>query len=203
MRHRSPNSLLPFVLGLTLVAAGCGSNNQPGPTQAKVAAPVKKAPSPADSLSPYLVSAVTTGKTGATMLQVKYELSGRPDVGEPVDVDLVIIPQADNIDSISGTVQGDDGVEITSGETISPAEKPTFGNPIHRALKVRAMRDGIFSLSAALSIQTGGQTLAPVYSMPIIAGNGLGEAGAPSAPGQGVAKRAPAAAKPASTTATQ
>ena len=203
MRYRSPNFLRPFVLGLALVAAGCGSNNQPGPTQAKVAAPVKKAPSPADNLSPYLVSAVTTGKSGATMLQVKYELSGRPDVGEPVDVDLVIIPQADNIDSISGTVQGDDGVEITSGETIPPAEKPTFGNPIHRALKVRAKRDGIFTLSAAMTIETGGQALAPIYAMPIIAGNGLGEAGAPPAPGKGAAKPAPAAAKPAPAAATQ
>lgn len=203
MRYRSLNLLLPLVLCLALVAAGCGSNNQPGPTPAKVAAPVKKAPSPTDNLSPYLVSAVTTGKNGATMLQVKYELSGRPNVGDPVDVDLVIIPQADNIDSISGTIQGDDGVEIAEGATISPAEKPNYGNPIHRALKVRAKRDGIFTLSAALTIETGGQTLAPIYSMPIIAGNGLGEAAAPPTPGPGVAKPAPGAAKPAPTAAAQ
>jgi hypothetical protein len=195
--------LFPLALGLALVAAGCGSNNQPGPTQAKAAAPVKKAPSPLDDLSPYLVSAVTTGKAGATLLQVKYELSGRPDVGDPVDLDLVIIPQADNIDSISGSVQGDDGVEITSGETITPAEKPIFGTPIHRSLKVRAKRDGIFTLNAALTIQTGGQTLGPSYSMPVIAGNGLVEGGAPSAPAQSVAKPIPGAAKPAPTAAAQ
>ena len=195
--------IVALALGLTLVAAGCGSKSETTPIQTKAAAPVKKAPSPGDSLSPYLVSAVTTGKNGATMLQVKYELSGRPDVGDPVDVDLVIIPQADNIDSISGTIQGDDGVEITSGETISSAEKPTFGNPIHHALKVRARRDGISTLSAALTIETGGQTLAPIYSVPIIAGNGLGEAGTPSAPGQGVVKPAPGAAKPAPPAAAQ
>ena len=201
MRYRSPNFLLPFVLGLNLVVPGCGSSSGPAPTPAKAAAPVKKAATPADNLSPYLVSAVTNGKNGAPMLQVKYELAGRPNVGDPVDLDLVIIPQADNIDSIAGTVQGDDGVEITSGETISPAEKPTYGNPIHRALKVRAKRDGIFTLSAALTIETGSQTLAPIYSIPVIAGNGLGEA-APPAPGQG-AKPTPGAAKPAPTAAAQ
>jgi hypothetical protein len=201
MRYRSPDLLL--ALGLSLLVAGCSSDKQPGPAQTKVAAPVKKVTTPADTLSPYLVSAVTTGKAGATLLQVKYELSGRPDVGDPVEMDLVIIPQADNIDSISGTVQGDDGVEITSGDTISTSEKPTFGTPIHQALKLRAKRDGIFTLSAALTIQAGGQTLGPIYSMPIIAGHGLADPGAAPAPGPGGAKPGPGAARPAPTAAAQ
>ena len=134
---------------------------------------------------------MTTGKNGAGLLQVKFELAGRPEVGDPVDVDLVIVPQADNIDRITGTVQADDGVEVVSGGDISTTEKLTFGTPIHHALKVRAKRDGIFTLSAALNIESGGQTLAPVYSMPLIGGNGLVDAGATPVPGKSPPKPAP------------
>lgn len=191
MEARTFGLALALVLGLALSLAGCGSKSETTPKQARAAAPVKKAATPADSLSPYLVGAVTTAKNGAGMLQVKFELAAHPEVGDPVDVDLVIVPQADNIDRISGTVQADEGLEVVSGETISPAEKLTFGTPIHHALKVRAKRDGIFTLSAALTVESAGQTLAPIYSMPLIAGNGLVDAGATPAPAQSPSKPAP------------
>lgn len=190
MEARSPRLVLGLVLGLALTLAGCGSKSETAP-KPKAAAPVKKVASPADSLSANLVGAVTTGKNGAGMLQVKFELAGRPDVGDPVDVDLVIVPQADNIDRISGTIQADDGLEVVSGGTFSTTEKLVYGTPVHLPLKVRAKRDGIFALSASLSIESAGQTLAPVYSMPLIAGNGLVDTGAPPAPAKSPPKTAP------------
>lgn len=193
MRHL--NRFLPavLVLGLALAAAGCGSQSEPAPAQPKAAAPVRKAASPADTLSPYLVSAVTTARNGA-LLQVKFEVGARPLVGTPVDVDLVIVPQADHIEQISGTVQGEEGLEVVSGSTIPAADKPVFGTPIHHSLKVRATRDGIFRLNAALTVEADGQTLAPVYSMPLIAGNGLAEAAANPAATRRTAKPPPTAA---------
>jgi len=191
MEARSQRLALSFVLGLALTLAGCGSKSETQPKQAKAAAPLKKAATPTDSLSPNLVGAVTTTKSGAGMLQVKFELAARPEVGDPVDVDLVIVPQADNIDRITGTIQADEGVEVVSGGDISTTDKLTFGTPIHHALKVRARRDGIFTLSAALTIESAGQTLAPVYSMPLIAGNGLVDAGAAPMPAKSPPKPAP------------
>jgi hypothetical protein len=193
MEARSQRLVLAFVLGLALTLSGCGSKSETQP-KPKVAAPVKKVASPADSLSPNLVGAVTTGKNGAGMLQVKFELAGRPDVGEPVDVDLVLVPQADTIDRITGTVQADDGLEVVSGGTFATTEKLVYGTPIHLPLKVRAKRDGIFTLSASLSIESAGQTLAPVYSMPLIAGNGQVDAGAVPVPAKSPPKPAPATA---------
>ena len=192
MRHLGRFFPYGLLLGLVMAVAGCGSQSEPAPTQTKAAAPVKKAASPADSLSPYLVSAVTTAKSGAGLLQVKFELGARPVVGAPVDVDLVIVPQADHIEQISGTVQGEDGLEVMSGGTIPAADKPPFGTPIHHSLRVRATRDGIFSLSAALTVDRDGQTLGPVYSMPLIAGKGLVEA--PGNPARSPAKPPPTAA---------
>lgn len=194
MRHPRRFFPLALVLGLALAAAGCGSQSEPAPAQAKAPAPVKKAASPADSLSPNLVAAVTTTKSGASLLQVKFELAARPVVGDPVDVDLVIVPAADHIEQVSGTVQGDDGLEVLSGGAIPAAEKPVFGTPIHHTLKVRARRDGIFTLSAALTVDADGQTLTPVYTLPLIAGNGLIDPGAGSALSRTAAKRPAAAA---------
>jgi hypothetical protein len=194
MRYLSRFLPSAILLGLLVAAAGCGSPSEPAPTQVKAAAPVRKAASPTDSLSPYLVSAVTTAKGGAALVQVKFELGARPVVGNPVDVDLVIVPQADHIEQIAGTVQGDEGLEVISGATIPAADKPAYGTPIHHGLTVRARRDGIFSLSAALTVEAEGQTLAPVYSLPLIAGNGLVEAGANPVVSHGPAKPPPTAA---------
>lgn len=178
-----------FILLIALCTFGCGSKNEPGAagTGAKTAA-VKKVASPADSLSPNLVGGVVTGKVGATLLRVRFELAGRPVVGEPVDVDMVVMPQADNIDQFSGTVQGEDGLDVLSGAAVDSTEKPAFGVPIHHALKLIARRDGIFTLSAAMSVTSGGQSLSPVYSFPVIAGNGLADAAASAAADHGAGK---------------
>jgi len=192
MKHLSRSLVAALALGLALTAMGCGSKDAAAPKQAKAAA-AKKVASAADNLSPNLVTAVTTGKNGAALLQVRFELGARPEVGDPVDVDLVLIPAADNIDRISGSIQGDDGLEVVSGETIAPTEKPVFGTPIHQSLKVRAKHDGIFTLNALISVETGGQTLTPIYSMPIIAGNGLADAGATAAPSSSPPKPTPTA----------
>ena len=188
MRTFSRPWSLTLALALALAAVACSSKSEPGPPPAKAPAVVKRVATPAETLSPDLVTAVTTGKNGASMLQVKFELRAKPEVGDPVDVDLVIVPQVDNIDSISGTVQGEDGLEVVSGDAVAPAEKPAFGTPIHRDLKVRAKRDGIFTLSVAMAVESGGQTLSPVYTIPVIAGNGLVDTGAAAVPGRGGSK---------------
>jgi hypothetical protein len=187
MRPPTSSLSLAIVLVLALAAAGCGSNTNTGAAAGPVkAATVKKPLSPADQLSPNLVPAVQTGKAGAGLLQIKFELAGPPAVGDPVDVDLVVLPTADNLDEITGTVQGDDGLDVVAGGTIDPMEKPTFGNPVHHSLKVVARRDGIFAMTASMAVHTGGQVMNPVFTMPVIGGNGFGDAAA-----------APAAAKPA------
>jgi hypothetical protein len=190
MRQPTSSALFALALGLAVVAAGCGSGSQSGAPSKAVKAPTARKPlSPIDQLSPNLVPAVAAGKAGAALLEVKFELTAPPAVGTPVDVDVVIVPTADNVDRLSGTIQGDDGLDVLSGATIASVDRPAVGTPIHQALKVVARRDGVYTLSANLSVDSGGQTLTPVFSMPVIGGNGLGDTGA--AP--------PAAASPART----
>lgn len=169
--------------GLLLVCGGCGSKNTPGildrVTSKPHAAPVRKA-TPADSISPYMVAAVPATKTSAATVEVKFELAGRPDVGQPLDVNVVILPVAVGLDEIAGKLQGEDGLQILSGDVIPPTEKPIVGTPINHTLKVRASRDGIFTLSAVISAAYGGQAVTQTFAFPIIAGAGLANAGTPA-----------------------
>ena len=186
---------LALLSGLALGAAGCGSKDDGNtPVQPVKAASVKKPLSAVDQLSPNLVPAIATGKAGAGLMQLKFELGGRPVVGETVDIDLVIVPMADNLDRISGTIQGDDGLDVVAGDTIAPVEKPTYGNPVHHSLKVVARHDGIYVLTASMSVESGGQAQSAVFTLPVIGGNGLSDAGTVPAPGANPAKPAAAPA---------
>jgi hypothetical protein len=189
MRHSALRLVLVLAAGLALGAAGCGSKGDTGGAANKVkAATVKKPLTPADQLSPNLVPAVATGKAGAGLLQVKLEMAAPPVVGDPVDIDMVILPTTDNLDRFSGTIQGDDGLEIVAGDTIAPVEKPLYGNPVHHNLKVRAKHDGIYILTASMSVESGGQVQNPVFSFPVIGGNGLSDTGSAPAPGPNPAR---------------
>ncbi|HEV2284520.1 MAG TPA: hypothetical protein VGR80_00640, partial [Steroidobacteraceae bacterium] len=92
----SSASLLPGLLVVAaLTAGGCGSGNNPAASQPKAPSTVKKAAGPASALSPYLVSGVAAAKGGAALFDLKFEVGQRPDVGDPIDVDLVLVPLAD------------------------------------------------------------------------------------------------------------
>jgi hypothetical protein len=60
-----------------------------------------------------MVSAVGTGKPFGD-IELKFDLRDRPVVGEPVDIDLAIIP-AQDLDRVSATFQPGDGLELTKG----------------------------------------------------------------------------------------
>jgi hypothetical protein len=128
-----------------------------------------RAAKPADSL----VSAVAANKSSTVPLQVKFDLLDRPDVGKPVDVKLVIVPMSGSVDRISGKVQADEGLELVEGAQIPATERPAEGVPIEHAIKVRPQRDGIFTFSAVVTVDSGGVSSSETYSMPVIAGAGL------------------------------
>ena len=196
MRISGANLLSGLLVVAALTAAGCGSGKNPAANQPKVPGTVKKAAGPANTLSPYLVSGVAAAKGGPQLLDLKFEVGQRPEVGAPVDVDVVLVPLADTIDRFSGVVQGDDGLEVVAGDTIAPTDKPTYGNPIHHAVKVVAHRNGIFTLTATLQVSAAGQPASVSYAIPIIAGNGLTDIGAVPAAAAGQSKpRPPAAAQ--------
>jgi hypothetical protein len=175
------------VFSLAAVLAGCGSGSAPGGGQAAARQTHAKA-AQSDGLSPGMVSGVTPPGAGPSPVQVKFELQGRPDVAQPLDVDVVIVPVYGTVDRITGKMASDEGLDIVSGQDIPVADKPAEGTPIHHSVKVLPRHDGIFTLTAVVTVDSTGQSTSEAFSIPVIAGAGFPDVPAstphPAAAGQ-------------------
>jgi hypothetical protein len=176
-------------LGAAAVLCACSSGETPGAgasaARSSQAAPRKSPPS--SLLSPDMVSAVSASGAGAPAVQVKFELRQRPGVGQPLDIDLAIVPASGALDRVSGKVETGDGLELAAGGEIPPTERPVDGVPILHSVKVLPKKDGIFTVSAILSVDAAGQSSSQTFSIPVIVGAGL-----PEPPAKPATKRATA-----------
>jgi len=144
-----------------------------------------------------MVSAVPAAKPSTVPLQVKFELRERPDIGQPLELDLAIVPMSGAVDRVSGKVEGEDGLELVDGAEIAPTERPVEGAPIRHVVKVLPKREGIFTVRAVLTVDAGGSPSTETYLMPVIADSGATAtpdkpAAAPAAAAAAVAAAAPA-----------
>jgi len=182
MRARNLGALLAAV-GLL---AACGS----GSTESTVArrAAAHKALSPAEAQARNMVNAVADPKGGDPVpVQVKFQLRSRPDVAQPLEVDIAIVPVSGSVDRVIGTVEGEDGLDVVDGGQIPAADRPAEGVAIPHIIRVLPKRDGIFTLSAVLTVDSAGQSSRATYSIPIIAGAGMPDLPAKPAASAGTA----------------
>ena len=115
-------------LALSLVAAaifvGCGwrsSGDGPKPAAKPV---TRKAVKASDELLRSMVSAVAANKPSALPIQVKFELRDRPQVGQPIELSLAIVPMSASVDRVSGKVEGEEGLEVIEGAQIGATDHP-------------------------------------------------------------------------------
>jgi hypothetical protein len=185
-----------LILGLGALAIlwGCGSGTHSGEAaRASAAAAAARKANASDSM----VSAVTLNKTPtAVPVEVKFELKDRPQVAQPANIDLIIVPMSAAVDRVSGKVESDEGLDLLEGAQIAGSDHPAEGVPIRHSIKVQPQRDGIFTFSAVLVVESGGQSMTETFSMPLIAGSGMpdlpggsGASGAESAQATAIATK--------------
>ena len=180
-------------LAATVILLGCGSSETPGVAgaPAKPAAKPSKV-QPGNLVSPNMVSAASSARTGPATVQLKFELRERPDVAQPLDIDVVILPASANLDRLSGRVEAEDGLKLAEGAQIAPTDRPVEGMPIRHSIKVLPTREGIFTVTAVVSLDAAGQSWSQTFSIPVIVGAGLPDV--PAKPSSSAAVK-PAAAK--------
>jgi len=183
-----------LALGLAVAGLfwGCGSKTSSGGA-GKAAGAARRVIKPADTL----VTALGMAKAPGVPVQVKFDVRDRPDVGQPVDIDLVIVPKSAAVDRIYGRVETDEGLELLEGGQIGASERPAEGAEIHHSIKVRPTRSGVFTFSALLNVDAGGQSLTGTFAMPLIAGSGTPDQPGKPVPPASAGARAPAAPAPA------
>ena len=158
-------------LAASVILVGCGSGETPGVASApaKPAATPRTA-QPGDVVSPNMVSAASGARTGPATVQLKFELRERPELAQPLDIDVVILPASATLDRLSGRVETGDGLELAEGAQIAPTERPVEGIPIRHSIKVLPKRDGIFTVNAVVSMDAAGQSWSQSFSIPVIVG---------------------------------
>jgi len=209
--------ILTLCLAGSVLLCGCGFGSKqgaattPGPKPATAPKPLN----PANVISPNMVSAVALNKPAAAVpVEVRFEVKDRPQIGHPVEVDLVIVPLSASVDRVSGRIQTEDGLDLVDGAEIAASDRPPEGVPLRHAIRVQPKQDGIFMCSAVLTVDAAGQSTTQAFSMPVIAGAGMPDLPAPGAPNTraatasvasapGHASAALAAAKPGGAAAAQ
>jgi hypothetical protein len=199
---RTATRCAAVILASAFVLGGCGSGKSPiGPILARHPLPVKKplvqGPTPPSDM----VAAVADTKGGSARVSVRFDLRHRPQVAQPLDLDLVILPSA-GLDRVSGKVEAGDGLELVSGADIPPADRPAEDVPISHSIRVVPRREGVLTLSAIVSSESGGVPSSQTFSVPLIAIAGEGVAGEAPTGSAGSAAAEPPAHPPQTPAAT-
>lgn len=115
-----------------------------------------------------MVGAVSLGKASPD-IDLKFALKERPAVGEPVDIDVALIP-GHELDQVYATFSATDGLEIRKGGTMPKVEHPEPGAPIPHTVTIVPQRDGIFYIRAIVLADSAANSVTHSFSIPVIAG---------------------------------
>jgi hypothetical protein len=159
------------VLTLCFVAAASACHGDSGtsspPTDkphVSVALPVKKGPS-AGELTAGMVEATSQGKSQLPV-DLKFDLQQRPALGQPLDVNIAVVPQ---IDAGAAQIQvAGDGFTLAPGT--NPIDLPTVaaGEVYRQTVKVTPTAAGVLLLGLTISLKHDEMTESRSFSIPVI-----------------------------------
>jgi hypothetical protein len=112
---------------------------------------------------------------GPGLVDLKFKLTKRPAVGEPVEVELALVPTVE-LEHLFARFQAAEGLQIVSGGETEHFDHPVTGVPVKHKMTVTAKSDGIFYVTAIVLADSDKESVARNYSFPLIAGQGLMEA---------------------------
>ena len=165
------------VAALLLSLYGCG------PSKDSDAANTKKSPSsvgkkhvvePGNLPTGDMVAAVSAGK-GGPPVGLKFELRSSPQAGQLLDLDFAILPDAQSIERINAKFQGSDGLDLVDGGELAAVDKPAQGSVIRHLVRVLPKQDGIYTVTAAVSVDLASDSITRTFTIPVIVGEGLPE----------------------------
>ncbi len=175
-------ALLPWL-------AACGSTDNPSAATSSFNAKARKAHramvKPGEEDLAEMVAAVSAAKSGPPV-ELKFRLTQRPEIGHPLDLAVILVPDSAAVESVSASFQGSEGLDVVDGAQTTRVDKPTVGAPLRHTIRILPKRDGIFAVTAVVSVGSASETATRTFAIPVIAGEGLPEAPAKPAPVKGL-----------------
>ena len=155
------------------VLSACHRDSDPEPQAApapRVTAPVavRKGPSAAE-LTAGMVEAASQGKSQLPV-DLKFDLSRRPAVGQAVDINIAVIPQ---IDANGANIQvvGGDGLTVAAGANQFDLPLVDSGQVYRESFKVSPAAVGVLVLNFTISLKHDEMTESRGISVPLIVEN--------------------------------
>jgi hypothetical protein len=160
-----------LVLGLV----GCGSSSDStSKSDTRKKAHTHVSVDPATRPIADMVSGVSGGKSGPPV-ELKYELREPPEAGQMLDVDVAVVADSPSINRLIGKFQGAPGLDVIDGADLAAVEKPAPGTVFRHLIRVLPKEDGIFTVTAAVSVDLVNGSMTRTFSIPVIVGAGLTE----------------------------
>lgn len=162
--------------GLALAAAsllaGCGWGGSHHPAPAPHPAPqIHSAPrqSPAAGALAAMVDAVGPSRSDPPV-NLKFSIRDRPVVGRDDEIRYALIPQAHGLQGLRVAFGSLGGLTVVSHIPAIGTVKPARGVPIFGSVIIKPDRAGLFTLTAAVAVESPSQTVMWNFNIPVIAG---------------------------------
>jgi hypothetical protein len=157
----------------TLAAVGAchrDSDAPPAPAPApRATVPVVANKGPgAEQLTAGMVEAASQGKSQLPV-KLKFELQQRPTLGQPLDIDIAVLPQING--SPAGIqVAGGEGLTVVPGANQVDLPAVEAGQVYRQSVKVTPTADGVLVLNLTVSLKHDDMTESRAFSIPLIVG---------------------------------
>jgi hypothetical protein len=162
------------MVAVTALVAGCSKSGEEIPAagpSTKVSTGTKAVDTA--KVRADMVAAVSASK-GGPPVALKFALHERPMVGEPIDVEVALIPTSPLV-RLFGRFHASTGLTLVKGGETPQYENPVAGEPLQHVVTVMANNDGIFYITAAVVADAENSSLTRTFSIPVIAGEGVTE----------------------------
>lgn len=170
-----------FVLGVCLLAScgprGGGGARPPSAHPPAAAHPAPKADPAAKALAA-MVDAVGP-RLGQAPVTLKFSLRKRPEVGEDDEIDYALIPNVPGLERLQLAFGSLEGLQVVSHGPATTAIKPASNVPIFGSVTIRPVKAGLYTLTAAIAVESPNRSVVWNFGIPVIAGEGPAQTASP------------------------
>jgi len=155
-------------LAATVLLSACGSEEAAPPPVAKAPAAAPKPILAADNPAANMAKAVSTAKTGAAV-ELRYEISAKPAVGVPFDIDLALVSGSDT-ETMTVVIAGMPGLTVAD-EVVPPLTDVVAGQVYPHKFTALADQPGVYYISVTVTTLSRTITQARTFSIPVLLGD--------------------------------
>ncbi len=163
-----------LLIALAALATACGgkdeeaaASSEPAPAAEQPSAPADAATTTAAPGDERMANAVVTSKTAAAV-DLRYDMSAKPDVGQPFEIELVFVPRAP-ADALQVEITGMEGLTVVSGGALA-FENVRAGERYSGTVLVQADVAGLYYIGLVAKMSSKVQTEARSFSVPVVVG---------------------------------